>query len=160
MVFVCMHQICNITQLYVLQLSGIIMMLQNFAITSTCQLQNFHQLCIPSSGKFHQDLSTQINSLWPSDAIWWHKSLSTLAQVMVCCLSAPNHNLNQCWLVIKDVLWHSWESNFTRSAYELNLLNMCSEITLLKSIPHLPGANELRNGEVQKYSKTPHQQPP
>ena len=27
---------------------------------------------------------TQINTLWPSDAIWWHKSGSTLAQVMAC----------------------------------------------------------------------------
>ena len=37
------------------------------------------------------------NSLWPSDTIiWWHRSGSTLAQVMSSCLAAPSHYLNQC----------------------------------------------------------------
>ena len=54
-----------------------------------------------------------INSLWPSDAIWRHKSRSTLAQVMACCLTAPSHYLNQCWLIISKVQWHPSESNFT-----------------------------------------------
>ena len=40
------------------------------------------------------------NSLRPSDAIWWHRSGSTLAQVMACCLTAPSHYLNQCWLIM------------------------------------------------------------
>ena len=39
-----------------------------------------------------------LNSLWPGDAIWRHGTRSTLAQVMVCCLTAPSHYLNQCWL--------------------------------------------------------------
>ena len=48
-------------------------------------------------------------SLRPSDAIWrhghgswtWrHGSGSTLGQVMVCCLTAPSHYLNQCWRII------------------------------------------------------------
>ena len=42
-----------------------------------------------------------LNSLWPSDAIWWHRSWSTLVQVMACCLTAPSHYLNQCWLIVK-----------------------------------------------------------
>ena len=37
-----------------------------------------------------------INSLWPGDTIWRHRSGSTLAQVMACCLMAPSHCLNQC----------------------------------------------------------------
>ena len=41
-----------------------------------------------------------INSLWPSDAIWWQGSGSTLVQVMAWCLTAPSHYLNQCWLII------------------------------------------------------------
>ena len=52
------------------------------------------------------------NSLWPNDAMWWFRTGSALAQVMACCLTAPSHNLNQCWLVIKCVLWHSPESSF------------------------------------------------
>ena len=36
------------------------------------------------------------------------KSGSTLAQVMACCLTAPSHYLNQCWLIISEVQWHSY----------------------------------------------------
>ena len=55
-----------------------------------------------------------INSLWPSDAIWQQWSESTLAQVMACCLMAPSHYLNQCWLIISKVQRHSSEGNFIR----------------------------------------------
>ena len=44
------------------------------------------------------------------------KSGSTLDQAMACCLTAPTHYLNQCQLLIGDVLRHSSESNFTASA--------------------------------------------
>ena len=57
-----------------------------------------------------------INSLRPSDTIWWHRSGSTLVQVMACCLTAPSHYLNQCWLIISKVLWHSSEGYFIRDA--------------------------------------------
>ena len=53
-----------------------------------------------------------VNSLWPTDAIWCQISRSTLAPVMTCCLTAPSHYLNQCWLIFKGALWHSPESNF------------------------------------------------
>ena len=53
-----------------------------------------------------------INSLRPSDAIWRQWSWTTLAQVMACCLTAPSHYLNQCWLIIRGVLWHTSESSF------------------------------------------------
>ena len=36
----------------------------------------------------------------------------SLAQVMACCPTAPCHYLNQCWLSIGEVLWHSPEKNF------------------------------------------------
>ena len=47
---------------------------------------------------------TIFNSLWTSNNIWQHSSGSTLAQIMTCCLTAPSHYLNQCWLLISDVL--------------------------------------------------------
>ena len=50
----------------------------------------------------------RFNSLWPRDAIWRQRSWSTLAQVMACCLTAPSHYLNQCWLIISEVQWHSY----------------------------------------------------
>ena len=46
------------------------------------------------------------NSLGPGDAILWYRTVSTLAQVMACCLMAPNHYLNQCWLFVWEVAWH------------------------------------------------------
>ena len=55
---------------------------------------------------------TALNSLRPSDAIWRQWSWTTLAQVMACCLTAPSHYLNQCWLIIRGVLWHTSESSF------------------------------------------------
>ena len=55
-----------------------------------------------------------LNSLRPSDAIWRHRSGSMLARVMACCPSTPSHYLNQCWLIISRVSWHSCEGNFIR----------------------------------------------
>ena len=61
------------------------------------------------------------NSLWPSEVIWWQVSRSSLAQVMACWLMARSHYLNQCWLLISEVLWHSPDSNFTESLKFTNL---------------------------------------
>ena len=47
-----------------------------------------------------------VNSLWPSDAIWWCRTGSPLAHVMACCLTAPSHYMSQCWLIISEVQWH------------------------------------------------------
>ena len=63
-----------------------------------------------------------LNSLWPSDAIWRHRSGSTLAQVTGCCLTAPSHYLNQCWLISK-VQWHTSECNFTRDTSAISHWN-------------------------------------
>ena len=58
-----------------------------------------------------------INLLWPNYAIWRQRSGSTLPQVMACCLMAPSHYLNQCWLLISEVLWHWPESNFHKCSW-------------------------------------------
>ena len=64
-----------------------------------------------------------VNSLWLSDTIWWHKSGSTLAQVIACCLTASSHYLYQCWLIISKVRWHPSESNFTRDTSAISHWN-------------------------------------
>ena len=46
---------------------------------------------------------SNVNSLWFSDPIRRYRPWSTLAQVMACCLTAPSHYLNQCWLIIINV---------------------------------------------------------
>ena len=38
-------------------------------------------------------LTWYLNSLGPSDAIWRHRSGSTLTHVLACCLTAPSHYL-------------------------------------------------------------------
>ena len=63
--------------------------------------------CNESCTKFPMSLSFEkwlkwVNSLWPSDAIWRQRSGSTLAHVMVCCLTAPSHYLNQYCLIISE----------------------------------------------------------
>ena len=65
-----------------------------------------------------------ISSLWPSDAIWRHRTWSTLVQVMACCLMAPTHYLNQCWLIISEDPWHLPEGNF-RGKYWRHILKLC-----------------------------------
>ena len=65
-----------------------------------------------------------LNSLRPSDAIWRQGHLSTLLQVMACCLTASSHYLNQCGLIISEVLWHSPEGNFTLHAKAAILMSL------------------------------------
>ena len=60
------------------------------------------------------------NSLWPSDAIWQQRSGSTLVQVMAWCRQAPSHYLNQCWLILSKVQWHSSDGNFIRDTTVIN----------------------------------------
>ena len=60
--------------------------------------------------------TVSFNSLWPSNAIWQHTSGSTLAKVMACCLTAPSLYLNQCWLLVIEVLCYSPDSNYPVSA--------------------------------------------
>ena len=62
-----------------------------------------------------------VKALWLGDAIWWHRFGSTLAHVMACCLTALSHYLNQCQLLISEVLWHSHKSNFTRNTHDIHL---------------------------------------
>ena len=81
-----------------------------------------------------------------SDAICQHRSGSTLAVVMAWCMMAPSLYLNQCWFIIKGILQHSLESNFTKRSPELHpwpWWHVFWDYTL-KLLPHLPGANELK----------------
>ena len=78
-----------------------------------CLWHSWHQTC-------DIFLLTCINSLGPSDAIWHWISWSTLVQVMACCLTAPSHHLNQCWLIISQVLWHSSEDTIIRRFEDTN----------------------------------------
>ena len=56
--------------------------------------------------------------------------------------TAPSHYLNQCWLIISRVLWHSHESIFT-GMFKISICKNSLKITLLKLLPHSPGPFEL-----------------
>ena len=55
-----------------------------------------------------------VNSLWPRDAIWGHRSWYTLAVVMACCLMAPSHYLKvqsqSVYTMIKKVTHYANEA--------------------------------------------------
>ena len=84
------------------------------------------------------------NSLWLSDTIWRHRSGSTLVPIMACCLTAPSHYLNQCWLTISGILS---EGNFTCSRY-LSLISVW-KLLILRLQTHLPGPNVLKHISTQ-----------
>ena len=68
-----------------------------------------------------------INSLWPSDAIWSHVSGSTLAQVMACCLTAPSHYLNHCWLIIIEDFYRDY---FVHAPSQWEMTLQCNIVLL------------------------------
>ena len=59
---------------------------------------------------------------------------------MACCLKAPSHYFNQCWLIISKVQWHSSEGNFTRDSPSVIKISM--KITCLTFPSNLLVANE------------------
>ena len=63
---------------------------------------------------------------------------------MTWCLTAPSHDLNQCWLITSKVHWHSYEGNFAKDTSTTNNKNQL-EITFFKFLQNLSGANELRS---------------
>ena len=65
----------------------------------------------------------QLNSLRPSDAVWRQRSGSTSAQVMACCHTTPSRYLNQIWLIISKVEWHSSKGKFTRDTSAISHWN-------------------------------------
>ena len=56
---------------------------------------------------------------------------SILVPVMACCLTAPSHYLNQCWLTMKKNLWHSFESKVYLNTEDINP-NVVFEIYLFE----------------------------
>ena len=79
-----------------------------------------------------------------SDEYGDHRSGSTSAQVMAWCLTPPSHYLNQCGLNMRCVLWHSPESNFTRSAQDINPQNEFQNYTIKMKMKYLSGVSELK----------------
>ena len=89
---------------------------------------------------------TAIASMWRSDIIWRHRSGSTLAQVMDCYLKVPikplpmltfHQRCSLCGIHMK-----------AQAVLMILICNMCSDITLLKLLPHFPVAIELMTNKL------------
>ena len=85
------------------------------------------------------------NSLRPSDTMQRDSSESTMAQVMACCLTAPSHYLNQCWLLISDFLWQVHPRVIFGRVPKLLFCKMSLKTILLRLLSCLPGAKELND---------------
>ena len=84
-----------------------------------CQAtSHYMNQCWPRSAQPYDISRLQwVNSLGPGNALWQHRSRSTLAQVRACCLMAPNHYYpNQCWFRINKLLWYLLEKKITPAA--------------------------------------------
>ena len=101
-------------------------LMQDCSISSALAMEILQSCIKPSKWNLQEPTLSMcctymlISTLGPSDTIWRHRSGSSLAQVMACCLMAPSHYLNQCWLIISEVQWHSYQGNFTRDASTIN----------------------------------------
>ena len=73
-------------------------------VTYLCKIHKYH-------GR-HPWNKALLNSLWPIGAIWWYRTWLTLVQGMTHCLMAPSHCLNQYWLIMRGILWHSLLGSF------------------------------------------------
>ena len=89
------------------------------------------------------DFQCVMNLLWPSDALWRHRSGSALAQVMACCLTAPNRYLNHCWLIstVSDV----HVGAISQDVHQQLFTKM--KCTYLEWYQNLSGANESNRQE-------------
>ena len=90
----------------------------------------------------HQCIYTTLGLNVATDAIQHHRALSTLVQVMSCCLTAPSHYLNQYWLIISNVLWCSLMA-ISQISLKISILDVRLKITNSRSQPHLPVASGL-----------------
>ena len=83
-----------------------------------------------------------IDSLWPSDAIWQHRTDSTLVHGMACCLMAPSHYLTNVDLSVGSNDNHPRAIN--QSTRDTSVINswISFEITSLNFI-QITRANEL-----------------
>ena len=79
--------------------------------------------------------------------IRWHRTGSTLAQVMAYCLAAPHHHLNQSWPIINEVMWLSALGRFMKDISVTNHNNW-----LENYLPKIP-FNSLRGHWFKQMCK-------
>ena len=104
-----------------------------------CYNNSVVALCFIS--KQPPETSELVNSVWSSDTKWWQRFGTTLAQVMACCLTALNHYLNKCSLIISG-LGGTQVRPISQKVLKILIRITSLKNALVKWLPHLPGANE------------------
>ena len=103
-----------------------------------------HCWIVDLSPRRYFDIYLRAVSLGPNDAIWRQKTGSILAQVMACCLTAPNHYLNQSWLISSvrssDILLRAISQQVSQRSITCTVIGLKS--THIKFHYNLPGHNE------------------
>ena len=95
------------------------------------------------------------NSMWPGDTVWRHTSKEALAQIMACCLTAPSHDLNQCWLLIGEVFGIRMKI-ISHWVPKILFCIMSLKIILLNSLSQLPAANDLNHNKSHQNMNIVH----
>ena len=74
---------------------------------------------------------------------------------MACCLTAPSHYLNHCWLIISKVLWHSSEDIIIRRFEDANqkskIEDYIFEITLRSTRGQWVNSSRQSGGYIHQY---------
>ena len=106
----------------------------------TVQLNWFHWLHNYLRKGSHWDRQATFNPLWPNDALWSHKSGSTLAEVMDWCPMASSCYMIQYRLIIQRISQHSPEGSFMGNSQDI-----CVSLKMTNSRlqSYLTGTNEL-----------------
>ena len=86
-----------------------------------------------------------INSLWPNDAIWRHRSMSTLTQVMACCQAITWTSVDSSSVRSSDIQLRATQPKIVHPS----ITKISLKITCLKFYLNLPGANELTHRLVE-----------
>ena len=133
-------------------LMGVIRYWPMCLVITTCNNMTSHQRYGVSN---HRQIDSLLYSLWPSDVIWRQGSSSTLAQVMACCLTAPSHYLNQCWLRISEVFGiHMMAISQKMKILKKFIAEMSLKFTNLRlRSPPPPWANQLTAWSDKGYRK-------
>ena len=110
--------------------------------------------CLASVACYIYIVPYLVNSLWPSDTIWWQRTGSTVAKVMAWCLMAPSHYLNQCWLTSREAHWHAPDGNFRRKYWRYQSIKGVLKLYTWNSNleGHFKNTHELLNKRALKFS--------
>ena len=84
-------------------------------------------------------LGLSLNSLWPSDAIWWYRSRLTSAHVLVACRHQAITWTS--WLIING--FYGIHMKGISLEVLISIREISLKITLLNSLLHFPGCDEL-----------------